>query len=422
MPTIHRIEVFPAPGQDDPAGAALLGRLRQWSALPVTDVRTSAVYLFADEALGGAPLPVPLRVLGEDLYADPILQRCAVNGESLEQVPFDWYVEVGFRPGVTDNVGRTAQESLQYRLGRELAAGHHVYAATGYFLSGALSAAEVAGLARDWLCNELIQAPRIVSREAWRSRREAAAAPLFQVPRVTLSAPIEVERFALDDPDALLALSRERLLALDARELEAVRAHYAEPAVLAARRVVGLDGRATDVELEVIAQTWSEHCKHKIFNAEIAYTNEHGETETIRSLYKTYIQGATWRVREALGPEDWCLSVFTDNAGVVRFDDRRILYSWIGATRSDWRGQGHFRALTEESEVWALAAGFEEVVVKTKNRYYDMRAVLAQLRFNVVKHEPNLDDTGESKVYLSKPLPAELARGHRSIRTVMLAD
>ena len=81
--------------------------------------------------------------------------------------------------------------------------------------------------------------------------------------------------------------------------------------------------------------------------------------------------------------------------GVVRFDDRRILYSWIGATRSDWRGQGHFRALTEESEVWALAAGFEEVVVKTKNRYYDMRAVLAQLRFNVVKHEPNLDEAGE---------------------------
>jgi hypothetical protein len=108
--------------------------------------------------------------------------------------------------------------------------------------------------------------------------------------------------------------------------------------------------------------------------------------------------------------------------GVVRFEGRRILYSWIGATRSDWRGQGHFRALTEESEVWALAAGFEEVVVKTKNRYYDMRAVLAQLHFNVVKHEPNLDDTGESKVYLSKPLPAELARGHRSIRTVVLAD
>jgi hypothetical protein len=108
--------------------------------------------------------------------------------------------------------------------------------------------------------------------------------------------------------------------------------------------------------------------------------------------------------------------------GHVRFEDRKILYSWIGGTRRDWRGQGHFRALTEESEVWAMSAGFEEVVVKTKNRYYDMRAVLAQLQFNVVKLEPNAIDTDESKVYLSKLLPAELARGHRSIRKVVQAS
>jgi hypothetical protein len=108
--------------------------------------------------------------------------------------------------------------------------------------------------------------------------------------------------------------------------------------------------------------------------------------------------------------------------GAVTFDGRRILYQWIGGTRRDWRGQGHFRALTEESEVWAMSAGFEEVVVKTKNRYYDMRAVLAQLHFNVVKHEPHPKDSAESKVYLSKLLPAEIARAHRSIRTVVYAE
>jgi hypothetical protein len=108
--------------------------------------------------------------------------------------------------------------------------------------------------------------------------------------------------------------------------------------------------------------------------------------------------------------------------GAVKFDGRRILYQWIGGTRRDWRGQGHFRALTEESEVWAMGAGFEEVVVKTKNRYYDMRSVLAQLQFNVVKHETSGGDIGESKVYLSKMLPAELARGHRSVRTVVYSE
>ena len=109
-------------------------------------------------------------------------------------------------------------------------------------------------------------------------------------------------------------------------------------------------------------------------------------------------------------------------AGSVNFNDRRVLYQWIGGTRRDWRGQGHFRALTEESEVWAMSAGFEEVVVKVKNRYYDMRAVLASLQFNVVKHEPHATDTAESKIYLSKLLPAEVARGHRSVRTVVYAE
>ena len=108
--------------------------------------------------------------------------------------------------------------------------------------------------------------------------------------------------------------------------------------------------------------------------------------------------------------------------GYVDFDSHRILYSWIGGTRRDWRGQGHFRALTEESEAWAIAQGFEQIVVKTKNRFYDMRAVLAQLQFNVVKFERNEVDTAESKVYLLKPLPAELVRDHRSVRTVVQAE
>lgn len=107
--------------------------------------------------------------------------------------------------------------------------------------------------------------------------------------------------------------------------------------------------------------------------------------------------------------------------GCVDFSGRKVLYSWIGATRRDWRGQGHFRALTEQSEAWAVALGYQEVVVKTKNRFYDMRAVLAQLGFDVIKFERSSDDIGESKVYLSKQLRAELVTGHRSRRTVVHA-
>jgi GNAT superfamily N-acetyltransferase len=108
--------------------------------------------------------------------------------------------------------------------------------------------------------------------------------------------------------------------------------------------------------------------------------------------------------------------------GCVEFEDRKILYSWIGGTRRDWRGQGHFRALTEESEAWAHASGFHEVVVKTKNRYYDMRGTLDQLEFDVIKYEVNPHDNRESKVYLSKRLTSDVLRAHTSTRTVVYAD
>ncbi len=106
----------------------------------------------------------------------------------------------------------------------------------------------------------------------------------------------------------------------------------------------------------------------------------------------------------------------------VEFEDRKILYSWIGGTRRDWRGQGHFRALTEESEAWAHASGFHEVVVKTKNRFYDMRGTLDQLEFDVIKYEVHPGDNRESKVYLSKRLTSDVLRAHTSTRTVVYAD
>jgi len=105
----------------------------------------------------------------------------------------------------------------------------------------------------------------------------------------------------------------------------------------------------------------------------------------------------------------------------VKFDGRMVLYSWIGGTRRDWRGQGHFRALTEESEAWAHASGFHQVVVKTKNRFYDMRGTLDHLEFDVIKYEVHPIDNRESKVYLGKQLTSAVLRSHTSARTVVQA-
>ena len=104
--------------------------------------------------------------------------------------------------------------------------------------------------------------------------------------------------------------------------------------------------------------------------------------------------------------------------GCVQFEGRKILYQWIGGTRSDWRGQGHFRALTEEQEAWALAVGFDEILVKTKNKFWEMRSTLDALRFEVVRFERHPADNLESKVYLSKRLSRDVVEAHRSKRMV----
>ena len=106
----------------------------------------------------------------------------------------------------------------------------------------------------------------------------------------------------------------------------------------------------------------------------------------------------------------------------MQFDGRRVLYTWIGGTRRDWRGQGIFRALTEQQELWAIEQGFDEIVVKTKNRFYEMRGTLDHLRFEVVKYERNAGDNAESKVYLSKKLLPEMSHEAPQRQDRRLAD
>lgn len=108
-------------------------------------------------------------------------------------------------------------------------------------------------------------------------------------------------------PDALLQLSKDMKLSLSSEDMVEVQKIFDEE-----------NRDPTDVELEVIAQTWSEHCKHRIFNAEIAHELD-GEAETVNSLFKTYIYKATNQILES--KPDFVLSAFVDNAGFVKLDD-----------------------------------------------------------------------------------------------------
>jgi GNAT superfamily N-acetyltransferase len=106
---------------------------------------------------------------------------------------------------------------------------------------------------------------------------------------------------------------------------------------------------------------------------------------------------------------------------VVDFERQRVFYSWIGGTREQWRGHGHYRALTEQQEEWAHRNGYHEMVVKTKNRFYRMRAALDRLQFDVIKFEHIPGNNGESKVYMGKKLGAEVLKQHRTSRVLEAA-
>jgi hypothetical protein len=106
---------------------------------------------------------------------------------------------------------------------------------------------------------------------------------------------------------------------------------------------------------------------------------------------------------------------------VVEFANRKVFYSWIGGTRDEWRNQGRYRALTEQQEEWVHAHGYHELLVKTKNRFYGMRATLDHLNFDVIKFQRHLRDNRESKVYLSKKIAAEVLNQHQTSRSVVEA-
>ena len=112
-------------------------------------------------------------------------------------------------------------------------------------------------------------------------------------------------------------LSQERLLSLNVDEMKAIQAYFRMPEQRQQRQQHGLSADPTDVELEALAQTWSEHCKHKIFNSTIRYRDANGQVSTIKSLFKSCIVRATEEIGERV---DWLLSVFHDNAGVIRFN------------------------------------------------------------------------------------------------------
>jgi len=314
---LFRVEVGPRPGVRDVMGEKTARKIRSELGLDVEGVDLVRVF-----TLEGLTRDEAGRLLAAHALHDPVLHQASLEPLPLSDPAPDFILEVAFRPGVTDNEGRTATETAALVLGLspQQAATAAVYTAAQYRLRGVDGLDTARRIGRDLLANELIQRFEIKSAAQWRA--DPGFAP--RAARVTGQASDEVatiDLFAMDDA-ALMAFSRDNVLALSLTEMRAIRDHYADPAVAQARKTAGLPAAPTDAEIEVLAQTWSEHCKHKIFSAVIDYEDrEKGLRTSLTSLYKTCIQGSTRDIRRELGEDDFCLSVFTDNAGVVRFTD-----------------------------------------------------------------------------------------------------
>jgi len=307
----HRIEITLKDEVRDPRGERIKREIEHFLHLSVDQVRTIDVYT-VDAALSGAELAQ----VAAGPFSDPVIQNFSIDKPAA--AGFDFLVEVGFRPGVTDNVGRTAAEAIGYLLGRPLATGEGVYTSVQYLISGALTRGDAEKIATGLLCNTLIQRYQVLDAAGFQAQGGMAAF----VPKVQVEAKVEVNTVDLEVSDEeLMRISRDGVLALTLDEMKIIQAHYRDPGVRAARQKVGLGAAPSDVELEALAQTWSEHCKHKIFSADVSYEDGQGNREEIKSLFKSYIQKTTADVRAALGERDYCLSVFKDNAGVIRFND-----------------------------------------------------------------------------------------------------
>ena len=233
---------------------------------------------------------------------DPVVETHVVIPLPAEEAPTNGLIllNVLFKPGVTDNVGHSAQDAL-------IAAGLNATAVATvrtYRLNGDARAEDIDRLGRRILANDAIE--------------EVVVGPL-RIESIALGTTYLLElktvpiRGMYDE--ALMNASRSGQLSLSLAEMQTIQTHFREQ-----------DRDPTDTELETIAQTWSEHCSHKTLGGRIRYRDEQRDI-SFENMLKETIFAATQSLRAEFGADDWCVSVFKDNAGIVRFEgDQNVCF------------------------------------------------------------------------------------------------
>jgi phosphoribosylformylglycinamidine synthase len=295
-------------------------------------------------------------------FTNPVTQRSFVIEEG--RVPaneywdvvgnFDHALEIGFLPGVTDNIGHTASELTALTLGDN----RHLYSSKLLLIEGDVSESELKEIAAE-LHNPLIQ--RAANKNAQQFKNDNGMG--IVIPKVVLDnkgSATDTINLNVSDDD-LITIGKEGIenadgtrrgpLGMSLLYMQAVQTYF--------RDVEKRD--PTDVELETLAQTWSEHCKHTIFASPI--------DEIQDGLYKHYIKGATNEIRKARGDDDFCISVFSDNSGGIIFDDNYMITDKVETHNSPSALDPFGGAITGIVGVNRDCMGFGQGAKPVLNRY-----------------------------------------------------
>lgn len=261
-----------------------------------------------------------LETIAEHL-TNPLIQTFSLNTNKKTQhvLPntyhlkdFTYAIEIGFLPGVTDNIATTTKEMIQDLLKLSFAENENVYTSQITFINDKLPKSDIQEISAS-LYNPVIQRMHLKTFEEFKTKDGMD----IIIPKVKLSAKQNVTLVNLDVSDKeLISIGKSGIanpdgtrrgpLALDLIYMKTIQSYFKN-----------LRRNPTDIELESLAQTWSEHCKHTIFADPIDDVQD--------GLYKTYIKHATQEIRKKKGKKDFCVSVFTDNSGAIAFDDEYLI-------------------------------------------------------------------------------------------------
>jgi len=280
-----RFEVFNKTGFADVQGNSVLGDIKELGIDAVQAVQFARVYLIeADFERDFAER------LAKDLLADPVCEDFYIGRSGAPAgLARATLIEVHLKSGVTDPVAQSVTSAMNDMGVNPLS----VRTARKYVLLGELGNKQIDTIARKALANDCIEVC-VVGNEA-----EPPSPHIKPYELKLLHWPIR----ELDE-EGLVRLSKEKDMFLNVIEMKTIQEYF--------RRI----GREpTDIELEAIAQTWSEHCVHKTFRSQIDMDFE-GEQIHFDNLLKETVFKATKDLNKP-----WCISVFADNAGVIEFDD-----------------------------------------------------------------------------------------------------